>query len=125
MNNSIALRMTPGSTVYSIRYGRMNVEEVKFETFGREIFGIIVNATTNNGKKLLHCDSGVDSNRALFDIHELLDVPMFSAWWRDVLDLARDRFYIDDRMRPTVDYWLCFLLRLFPEEAIRHVEEIE
>jgi len=102
----------------------MTVEEVKLACIG-EVFGIIVNAATEAGKKLLKYDSGADFNRALFDVHELHEVPTFSAWWRDVVELAKDRFDIDDRMRPTMDYWLCFLHRFFPEDAIRHIEGFE
>ena len=125
MNDKIAMSKKAGDIVWSLRYGPMRVEEVKFDPFCRGVFGIVVNAATKNGEKLLEYDSGADINRALFDVHELQDVPTFASWWRDVVELAKDRYCIDERMRPTLEFWLLFLHGYFPEDALRHVEGIE
>lgn len=125
MNEKIALQKKPGDIAYSFRYGPMVIEEVKIDPFCRGVFGIVVSAATENGKKILEYDSGVDFNRLLLGVHELQDVPTFASWWRDVVELARDRYCIEERMRPTLEFWLLFLHGLSPEDAIRGVEGIE
>ena len=89
------------------------------------MFGIAGSSSTDEGRNLLGFDSGVDLNRALFDVHELHEVSTFAAWWRDVLELAKERYYIENRLRPTIEYWFYFLSRFSPGDALEIIESLD
>ena len=60
-----ALELVAGEKVEHQHYGVCTVIEVMLQSYGKGLFGVVLNPDTRDGRELLNRHSGFDGNRML------------------------------------------------------------